>query len=250
MVIGITGPIGHGKTTFADALAQREPSFCHLEANMAIIEVANALHKVLPKDIDPTKIDSINTWLQSLPDILQRVVGVTCSFEQIALSAQAVQDQPAEYQKLMLHIENLQHNPVLAQQDITADNKTSYRPFLQWLGGYLVARVDPGIWFNEVVRRLRQSQQAGCKVCIVGGVRYPSDAAILRTANAKIIKLYRPGYLQTDTLDPTERERDSIQADSTIISNGSVEDLQRCAAQILQDIQADKLQQTYQTKEA
>jgi hypothetical protein len=216
---------------------------------MAIIDVANALHAALPQTLDPYDVDSINIWLQALPSIFQQVLGLSCTFEQIALNADAVQSHPVEYQKLILHIENLRRSPTLAQQKITAENKANYRPFLQWLGGYLVAKVDQGIWFNEVVRRLRQSQQSGCKVCIVGGVRYPSDAKILRTANAKIIKLYRPGHLQTDTMDPTERERDNIQVDSTVISNGSVEELKHCAVRILQDIQGDRLQPTYHTKE-
>ena len=34
ILLGLTGPIGHGKTTFADALAKIEPTTVHLETSI------------------------------------------------------------------------------------------------------------------------------------------------------------------------------------------------------------------------
>ncbi|MGH9857216.1 MAG: hypothetical protein ACRD4B_05170, partial [Acidobacteriota bacterium] len=197
---------------------------------------------------DPYDVIALNNWLRALPAILLEVTDVKCSFEQIQLDQDMIAMHPIDYQKLILHVENLQRNPEMAKQPITKENKDNFRPFLQWLGGYLVQKVDPGIWLNELVRRIHKAGQDGCKLCIVGGLRFPTDAKILRETGAKIVKVYRPGHLQNDMLDPTERERDNIQVDSTIMSNGTVDNVKTAAAQFLGDLKADKLAKMYQTK--
>ncbi len=100
------------------------------------------------------------------------------------------------------------------------------------------------------MRLVKDAETTGAKLCIVGGLRYPTDAAILRNAGGKVIKVYRPGHLQNDMLDPTERERDNIPVDCTVMSNGTVEDVKRCAAVFLKDLIAGNLQMTYQTSQA
>ena len=245
IVLGMTGPIGHGKSTFAKAITQLEPSCTHYESSLIIGEVVNALHastSTLPSRDD---IDSINDWLKPLPAILLSTVHAKCSYEQIKLDIEQVQSHPVEYEKLFLHIDNLHRQPDLLKQQVAKDNKEAYRPILQWFGGYLVKKIDPGIWYKEIVRRIQADQEGGHKVCIVGGLRYPNDANLLRTIGAKIVKVYRPGHLQYDMQDPTERERDSIPVDSTIVSNGTVDDVKKCAAQVLEDIKNDGLQRIY-----
>ena len=243
----MTGPIGHGKTTFADALTNMEPSTVHFESSLIIAEVANALQAALTDIPDPYNVERLNNWLRALPAILLEVVHVRCNFDQIKLDQTAMEEHPIEFQKLILHVENLQRKPELMNQQITKENKESYRPLLQWIGGYLVQRIDSGIWYNEIVRRIRQAAAAGCQLCIVGGLRYPTDAAILRGAGAMIIKVYRPGHLQSDLLDPTERERQNIQVDCTIMSNGSIADVKQFAKQFYENLKANQLQSTYHT---
>ncbi|HSX23686.1 MAG TPA: hypothetical protein VLE74_01150 [Candidatus Saccharimonadales bacterium] len=247
MILGMTGPIAHGKTTFAEALTDMEPSTVHLESSMIIAEVANALQAVLSDIPDPYNVDRLNNWLRALPGILQEIAHIHCTFEQIKLSQKDIEEHPIEYQKLILHVENLQRKPQLMKQHISQDNKESYRPLLQWLGGYLVQRVSSSIWYDEIVRRIRQAAAAGCQLCIVGGLRYPKDAAVLRNAGAMIIKVYRPGHLQSDMLDPTERERQNIQVDCTIMSNGTIADVKKFAKVFYKDLKANKLQATYHT---
>ena len=247
IILGMTGPIGHGKTTFADVLTFLEPSTVHFESSQIIAEVANALHVALPDIPDPYNVERLNNWLRVLPEILQDIVHVHCTFEQIKLDQTAMEEHPIEFQKLILHVENLQRRPELMKQEITKENKENYRPFLQWLGGYLVQHIDSGIWYNEIVRRIRQAAAAGAQLCIVGGLRYPTDAAILRGAGAVIVKVYRPGHLQSDLLDPTERERQNIQVDCTIMSNGSVADVKEFTVHFFEDLKANKLHTTYHT---
>jgi hypothetical protein len=78
-------------------------------------------------------------------------------------------------------------------------------------------------------------------------LRYPTDAAILRGAGAIIVKVYRPGHLQSDLLDPTERERQNVQVDCTIMSNGTVADVKEFAKKFYEDLKDNHLQKTYHT---
>lgn len=249
ILLGMTGPIGHGKSTFADALAKLEPSTVHMEISMIVAEVADAMHAALVDIPDPYAVDRLNDWLRSLPAILLDTVHVRTTIEIIQLDPAAIEQHPVEYQKLIMHVERLNRQPELAKSKITAENKEIYRPFLQWLGGYLVEKVDSGIWWNEMIRRVREAQANGSKLCIAGAIRYPMDASILRQAGGIVVKVYRPGYLQNDMLDPTERERHNIDVDCTITSNGTVENIKRCAGVFLEDIGNDRLQPLYETKQ-
>lgn len=247
IILGMTGPIGHGKTTLADALTELESSTVHLESSLIIAEVANALQRALTDIPDPYNVEGLNNWLRALPPILFDIIHVRTTIDQIKLDQKSMEEHPIEYQKLILHVENLQRNPELMHQPIDKDNKESYRPLLQWLGGYLVQKIDSGIWYNEVVRRIRQAAAAGCQLCIVGGLRYPTDAAILRGAGAIIVKVYRPGHLQSDMLDPTERERQNIQVDCTIMSNGTVADVRQFTHRFYADLKSGHLERDYHT---
>ena len=248
IIIGMTGPIGHGKSTFAKAIGSINNSTIRFESSLIISEVANALHQATGKLPDRYSVDSINDWLKPLPRIIEEIARQQCSLEQIIIEQSDAERHPIEYDKLMLHLESLQRNPEMLHQQITVENKEAYRPVLQWLGGYLVKNVSADIWYNEILRRVKVAENEGYEICIIGGLRFPRDANNVRKSGGVIIKVYRPDHLQYDMLDPTERERDNIPTDSTIVSNGTVEDMLNCAKQVIKDIQENNLQKLYQTK--
>jgi hypothetical protein len=248
MIIGMTGPIGHGKSTFANALMNLEPTAQHFESSLIVAEVVNALHASTSKIPGRDNLDKINEWLRPLPSILLSTVHVKCNLEQVALTAEEVNLHPVEYEKLFLHIQNLTSNPDLLKHEITKENKEKYRPILQWLGGYLVKKIDPGIWYKEIIRRVYAVNSTGAKLCIIGGLRYPTDAQLVKQAGGVIIKVYRPGHLEYDKLDPTERERENIIPDATIVSNGTIEDVANCAKRVVNDIKENRLQKIYYAK--
>lgn len=245
LIFGMTGPIGHGKSTFAKAVRQLGPSSIHFESSLIISEVANALHASTRELPNRDDIGSINEWLRPLPSILMETVHAKATLEQIRLDIVEVESHPVEYEKLFLHIENLHRDPTLLRTAITRENKESFRPILQWLGGYLPKRVDPTIWYKEIMRRVYEAQSKGYKLCIIGGLRFPEDERLVRGSGGIIIKVYRPGHLQYDMLDPTERERDNIGVDCTVVSNGNIEELHERAKQVLDDLKNGRLQKVY-----
>jgi len=247
LIIGMTGPIGHGKSTFAKAIKELEPSTEHLESSMVVAEIANALHYDLTDIPDPYDINSLNDWLKSLPAILLEHLHVRCTYGQIKLDADSIAQHPIEYQKLILHVENLKRTPDLAKHDINRNNKETYRPFLQWLGGYLIKKISQTIWYDEIVKRIHIAEHEGYKICIVGGLRFPTDAASIRRVGGIIIKVYRPAHLQNDMMDPTERERDNIDPDCVVMSNGTIKDIEKCAKIVLSDLLDGNLQTIYKT---
>ena len=244
-IIGITGAIGHGKTTLAEAFLKAEPSSVHLESFYVIAEVADALHAKLAEPPLPDDLVAINKWLTSLPKILEKILHLDYQPSPVIVETADIHADPAAYEKLFAHIRLLRDRPELAKQEITNANKQNYRSILQWLGGYVSTRIDARAWYQELVRRAHKAAEDGVELVIVGGVRFPNDASVLREAGGKILKIQRPGLDQADIQDPTERERELVEPDSTIINNGTVEDLYARAATVLTDLRAERLAPEY-----
>ncbi len=246
VLLGITGAIGHGKTTFASYLAQQNPQAYQTESSHVIAEVADRLNKFFvwesPRQQD---IVSVNRWLAHLPAIASAVTHARIAVDDVTITEQDIVNHPRDYEKLWDYLATAHKNPEITSEYITSYNKQAYRPLLQWLGGYLVKHVDEGIWYNELVRRGSQAETYGCQLFIIGGVRFPGDAKIVRDAKGIIISIERPGVAVTDAKDPTERERRLIQPDATIVNNGSLEQLLEVSVRLYQDILAGNLQKQY-----
>lgn len=246
ILLGITGPIGHGKTTLASFLAQQNPQSYQTESSQVIAEVADRLNKFFLWEAPTTPdINSINRWLAHLPAIITAVTHSHVELDAIMLNEYDLQRRPQDFEKLFEYIELARRNPGLLTEHITTYNKEAYRPLLQWLGGYLVKFVKEGIWYDELVRRASMAETYGCQLFIVGGLRFPSDAKILRHASGKVIKIVRPGTQELDRNDSTERERDAIEVDATITNDGDLDDLLQCSMRIYNDLVNNKLKKTY-----
>ena len=98
---------------------------------------------------------------------------------------------------------------------------------------------------SQLVRRAQEAGDQGAQLAVIGGLRFPNDAAVIREAGGKILQVIRPNAPQPDATDPTERERALIQADTAVINNGTIADLTTCAQQILTDIANNQLKPEY-----
>lgn len=247
ILVGLTGAIGHGKSSLADGLIRAVPGAQQIETYQVVAEVINSLHQHLSAVPAKDNLVAINDWLSYLPEILSVTVHQTCDFRQIELIRADIDAHPENFDKLFTYLAMLRINPNLIKQPITGTNKEHYRPMLQWLGGYLVKRVDKGVWYKEILRRTGLAQQVGTKLYIICGVRFLTDAEYVHKANGIIFAIKRPNFTAKDANDTTEREQQSIKANTTIINDGTLEQLNKVAGAIWLDIQSHSLKAIYHT---
>ena len=250
VIVGLTGGIGHGKTTFAAFLAEHARVHQHWESWEVVAEVANALRNENIDHPDPSNIAGINAWLAPLPDIIATCVHCQADFTQLALTNEKLSDHPVHFQKLIDYLKLMQAQPELQAVDITNDNRQLFRPLLQWLGGYLVVTVNDGIWYDEIVRRIHLAAATDLELATVGGVRFPGDAERLRNAGGFILDIKRPDMEEKDKQDLTERDRGLIKADAQIVNDGSLEQLRACAPIVYEDLYKRALKPIYIASES
>ncbi|MDQ5972502.1 MAG: hypothetical protein QG553_661 [Patescibacteria group bacterium] len=241
VIVGITGGIDHGKTSLGEAFQSLETHATHYESSAVITNLAEAWLATVPVLPAADDIEAINDWLKHLVPLINTGFEQSCSFEDIALHPNDIKEHPENYAKLFAYLKN-PHTDLSKPGEA---NKQLYRPLLQWMGGYLVSTVDDGIWYKQIVRFIKQDEAAGIVLSTVGGLRFPHDGEILKEAGATIIEVERPGLDQTDTADPTERQRQQIKVDCTVYNDGTLGDLQNCARQIYQHILKGSLQANY-----
>lgn len=246
IIFGITGAIGHGKSTLAEAFGKVEPNSKHFESFTVIADVIDAWHAETTKVPNPHDLAEVNNWLTLLPPILSQYVHEDIDASRLAFTMNDIIASPDRYEKLFIHIQNIQKNPGLMQSRVTELNKEFYRPMLQWLGGYLVVKVDPSIWYNEVMRSVQQAKADGIALCTIGGVRYPKDAEIVRNGSGQIILIRRPLIGEQDMSDPTERERNHIKPDITIMNDGGLPELVAVAQRIYADEKIGRVRSQYE----
>jgi hypothetical protein len=246
-LVGITGGIGHGKSTLAVDLAACAPKSKHFESSGIIIEVINAWRSARPLFPTDSSIEQINHWLQSLPAALKSVVHTAASQADLRLTTERLKSYPEHYQKLLEYLLIARDKTQLQEEQITAENKRDHRALLQWLGGYLPKMVDEGIWFDEIIRRV-----AGLKdvdLATVGGVRYVADAERIKRAGGVIVEISRPAHDEQDRLDVTERERVMLKPDARVLNSASLAALQLCARGLYDDLQSGQLQPQYDARD-
>lgn len=246
IIAGLTGGIGHGKTTFANCLAAQAKTTRHFESWEIIAEVATGLREASPRHPAPDDVEAINEWLLPLVDSVSTCTHTVTSFEDLKLTPERVAAHPENYQKLFEYLRTIKNDPVLAGTEINADTKEQFRGLLQWLGGYLVAVIGNGVWYDEIVRRITYLQNQGYELVTVGGVRYPGDAERLRNAGGSILEINRPSLPMKDAADITERQRALIKPDTIITNDGTLEQLAELAAVVYRDLRIHDLKAAYQ----
>jgi deoxyadenosine/deoxycytidine kinase len=247
-LLGMVGAIGSGKTTLAELLGDTVQNHAHYEASDLIIEVANRFNQLLEAELnfetatDDTEL--INQVLIWVPDVISEHLHHETIWNHIAITAKDTHAHPESYKKLFAYLSRVHTNPHIVEQTIASENKNDYRDLLQWLGGYLVAKISPTIWYDELFRRI-ELHEGHTALVTIGSVRYASDAQIVRDRGGRVIKVERPG-LADDTSDVTEAERHSITPDITVINNGTFEQLKTLAATLWDDIAAGKPRTIYE----
>lgn len=236
-LFGITGPIGHGKTTLAEALLKLENPSRHIETSTLVSSVANEWFATFPKEllIDPMDYSILDKWIDDLAKVVSHQL-IHVMPHQLSFTRRDVLEQPKYYYKFFMHLNLVRQGVIGIGDPITVNTKERHRTILQWLGGYLVYKIGPGIWYDEIERQLHQAETEGVRLLVVGGVRYPYDANVIRRNGGKIIQLIRADLPERELADITEEHRHEIIPDTTIISDASPQALIELVKAFYQDL--------------
>jgi hypothetical protein len=246
-LLGITGPIGHGKTTSTRLLLQQEPKHAHYESREIISELADDFNRALGCEPKFETIDHVELIDQSLIQFVEAInkkLHQNVTWTKLAITKKAVAANPELYEKIFIYIQAARQNPGILRTPITSENKPTYRPLLQWIGGYLQAKMNKTIWYDEIFRRI-DMRDDDKNLVIVNGIRNPDEADLVRARGGTIIEITRPGQTVQDLSDITESSRQGIRPDVTILNNGTLKQLETLAEKIWQDASISKLADRY-----
>lgn len=237
-LLGMTGAIGSGKTTFASLLAGTTSDHAHYETWHVVAELATVFNQALKAELAyETTTDALelaNQVLIWLPDAISEHLHHDVVWNQLAIAKHDTLQRPELYEKLFAYMGIASKNRALLDTSLTAENKEQFRPLLQWLGGYLIAKLSRTIWYDEIIRRI-QLRDPTTSLVVIGGVRHTSEAQVVRANGGRVVAIERPGN-QASAPDVTEAERDSIKPDITVVNNGTLEQLRIVAENLANDL--------------
>ncbi len=239
ILVGITGSIGSGKSTFAEFLSEQTDRHIHFESGQLIAEIANEFRKNSSQSPVSSDIDGINYWLRQLPPIVEQVTHKPLDYKQLVITPTKLKEAPANYAKLLEYLDYMATNPKYLDSQITDENKDLFRSLLQWIGGYLVKIIGSGVWYDELIRRAQHTPNI--ELATIGGVRFPGEARRVVSAGGSVISINRPSIDTKDPNEITERERGLIVPDTTIINDAGLPELLSVAALVYKDLQTSNL---------
>lgn len=253
VIICATGPINSGKSELCNQIRELEPGSIGFESGQLITELANECNGYL--NVERQKITQSDDYLDAFNAALSKLEenhpqlfgeGIDINFHPNELL-----EHPEQFATLLEYLEAVRMKPDLLTQRITVENKDFYyRPLLKWIGGYMVYKVSPTVWFDEIGRRILRFQPKP-EIITVNALRYPTDEQAMRNFaesngyKCVVMEVLRPGTVEGT--DVTEASRSKIRVDSSVINSGSIKDLAKTAKNILHDLDRGKLKPEYRT---
>src|SRR5262249_7021564 len=160
------------------------------ETSQLVAEIGDAFNQALQAELEfataRNDIELINQALIWLPDTIQEKLHKDVSWSQLAVKLHSTLVHPALYRKMFAYMKQAHANPKILSKQITVTNKAEYRSLLQWLGAYLIAKIGKTVWYDELISRI-QKREAKKDLVVICGIRYPSDAAVVRNAGGIIV---------------------------------------------------------------
>ncbi len=102
---------------------------------------------------------------------------------------------------------------------------------------------------DDQVTATASAEKEGCTLYIVGGLRFPYDAEVIRRNGGQIAMLTRKDLPVRESEDITESQRDQIKIDCVIESDASKEALQELSGAIYEDILGGNLLKRYNSED-
>jgi hypothetical protein len=224
-----------------------EPSHAVYETSEVIAEVAEDFNRALSGELafetTTNDVELVNQALIWFIEAISERLHQEVSWNQLAITQHQLAARPELFEKMYLYVDTAKKTPQILDARITTENKDAYRPLLQWLGGYLVAKISDTIWYDELFRRI-SIHDSDKSLVIIGGVRYPSDAIAIREHGGLVVGIER-SQENVDTTDVTEASRNLIKPDIAVHNNGTLDELQKVAEELWNDLGAGKIQQNY-----
>lgn len=252
-IVGICGEIGSGKSTFAEFLTQADAMHSiHLETSQVIIELGDIFNASLRGEnvplLSPRHYQTINHGpVRAMLPAISRMAGRQILPQELDIDPQDAERHPEWYEKLDVYLTAVQDSPELLALPITKENKNTYRPLLQWLGGYVLYRTGNNLlWYQELIRRI-DTAGPDIRLAALTALKQPEEAEYIRSQGGRIIRVVRPG-LQTDTTDVTELRASQITPDTEVINDGGLVELAAVATTVHADLSAGGLRPIYRAR--
>ncbi len=218
------------------------------ESREIVSEVADDFNRALSGELafetTSEPIELINQSLIWFVEAINEKLHQNVTWNQLAITRRHLAAKPELFEKAFTYLTTAQEHPEILNTSITAQNKATYRPLLQWIGGYLVAKISSTIWFDEIFRRI-DLHDGDKNLVVINGLRYPSDAAVVRAHGGIILEIQRPLESEQDPRDITEVNRGDIKPDIVLLNNGSINELEAIAAKLWADLSISSYQKQY-----
>ena len=248
IILGISGAIQSGKTTLAQLLTDTDSAHSvHMETSTIIVELADDFNAALASRLEllrTDKIGAINEILETLASALSHIANTELRVADIAVRSEDVAAAPEWYSKLFAYFQQVTTDPSVVTQPITSQNKSIYRSLLQWIGGYVLYRLEePLLWYKELKRRIDDLPPDVSLVALTAP-RQPAEAEYVQSIGGRVVLIERP-ELVADRTDVTERRVAEIIPDIRVINDSSLKALQACAVRLRSDLFNNRPQAEY-----